>query len=240
MPVVVVALLVVGGIFLWRRRKQRKDEEETRRKEVEDYGYNPNNDPTLPPIGGIAGSEMAEDSSGYRGWGNTTNPSTGRKTSTTVSGGMNAGYSDNGSNQGGYISPGSPTQGAALSESGNSVDPLVGGRRRTLDSDGIGALGAGPAAGTNPTNIRRGPSNASSSYSVGNRSESSDGQAPVGSPYDYSQMENAYYQPGMYGEQTYNGGQQPIIRDVSARRNTRIENPSFNPSQGNSGIAQNF
>ena len=49
-----------------------------------------------------------------------------------------------------------------------------------------------------------------------------------------------YYQPGPYGDNSYGGGQQPVIRDVQARRNTRIENPSVFPQQGNSGIAQNF
>jgi hypothetical protein len=50
-----------------------------------------------------------------------------------------------------------------------------------------------------------------------------------------------YYQQGPYGNNDpYGAGQQPVIRDVSARRNTRIENPSVFPQQGNSGIAQNF
>lgn len=237
-PVVVVALLVLAGLFFWRKRKQRKNAEEARRKEVEDYGYNPNNDPTLPAIGGVAGAEMMEDSTGYRGWGNITSTTSNRKTSTTVSGGHTA-VSDSGSNPGGYRNPGSPTQGA--SDGGHSVDPLLMGihRRGTGDADGIGALGAAPAAGANRTDIRRGPSNASSSYSAGNHSESSDGQAPAGSPQElYS--ENAYYQPGPYGDGSYGAGQQPVIRDVQARRNTRIENPSVFPHQGNSGIAQNF
>ena len=55
-PVVVVAALVVAAIFFWRKRKQRKNEEEQRRKEMEDYGYNPNNDPTIPAVGGVSGS----------------------------------------------------------------------------------------------------------------------------------------------------------------------------------------
>lgn len=35
-------------------------------------------------------------------------------------------------------------------------------------------------------------------------------------------------------------GAPPVIRDVQARRNTRIESPSVFPQQGNAGIAQNF
>lgn len=46
-------------------------------------------------------------------------------------------------------------------------------------------------------------------------------------------------QHGPYGDGTYGGGH-PVIRDVPARRNTRIENPSVFPQQGSSGIAQNF
>ncbi|OCK81743.1 hypothetical protein K432DRAFT_350443 [Lepidopterella palustris CBS 459.81] len=234
-PVVVVALLVLAGILLWRKRRQRKDAEEARRKEVEEYGFNPNNDPTLPAVG-IAGSEMTEDQSGYRGWGNTTNPSN-RKASTTLSGGL-AGLSDSGSNPGGYNSPGSPTQ---VSE-GHSADPLMaGGRRETMDSETIGALGAAPVAGQNRSDIHRGPSNASSSYSAGNRSDNSgDIPLPMSNPQDYYN-EAGYYQPGPYaGDGAYGVGQQPVIRDVQARRNTRIENPSVFPQQGNSGIAQNF
>jgi hypothetical protein len=234
-PVVVVALLVLAGIFLWRKRKQRKSAEEARRAEVEDYGFNPNHDPSLPAVVGVAHSEMAEDSSGYRGWGNATVTSN-RKTSTTVSGGV-TGISDNGSNRGGFHSPSSPSNGPH-SDSGNSADPLMGNRRETLDSDNVGALGAAPVAGTGRGDIRRGPSNASSSYSAGNRSDGSE-PLPTNNSHDYN--ENAYYQPGPYGDASYGGGGgQPIIRDVSARRNTRIESPSVFPQQGNSGIAQNF
>ena len=99
-PVVVVALLVLGAILFWRKRKQRKSNEDERRKEVEEYGYNPNHDPTLPTVGMTA--EMAEDSSGYRGWGNTTTSSN-RKASTTLTSGMT--YSDSTSNPGGYQNP---------------------------------------------------------------------------------------------------------------------------------------
>ncbi|KAF2178124.1 hypothetical protein K469DRAFT_718612 [Zopfia rhizophila CBS 207.26] len=234
-PVVVVALLVLVGIWFWKKRKQRKNAEEARRKEVEEYGFNPNNDPTLPAVG--MATEMAEDQSGYRGWGNATNNSN-RKASTTLTSGMTGGYSDSGSNPGGYQSPGSPTQGT--NSDGHSVDPLMSGRRETLDSEGIGVLGAAPAAGQNRSDIHRGPSNASSSYSAANRSDNSgEYPIPMNNPQDYYN-DGGYHQPGPYGDNAYGGGQQPVIRDVSARRNTRIENPSVFPQQGNSGIAQNF
>jgi hypothetical protein len=233
-PVVVVALLVLGAIFFWRRRKQQKNNEDERRKEVEEYGYNPNHDPTLPAVG-AGGAEMAEDSSGYRGWGNTAT-SSGRKASTTLTSGMT--YSDSNSNPGGYISPNSPTN--AYSDA-NSNDPLVNGRRETLDADGIAALGAAPAA-NNQAGVHRGPSNASSSYSAANHSDNSGEYPgmPNNNPQEYYEQGYGSYQDGPYGGNgAYGGGQQPVIRDVSARRNTRIENPSVFP-QGNSGVATNF
>jgi MYXO-CTERM domain-containing protein len=233
-PVVVVALLVLGAILFWRRRKQQKNNEDERRKEVEEYGYNPNHDPTLPAVG--MQSEMAEDSSGYRGWGNTAT-SSGRKASTTLTSGMT--YSDSNSNPGGYQSPNSPT--AAGYSDAASNDPLVNGRRETLDADGIAALGAAPHAITHQQGVARGPSNASSSYSAANHSDNS-GEYPgmASNPQEYYEQGYGSYQDGPYGGNTaYGAGQQPVIRDVSARRNTRIENPSVFP-QGNSGVATNF
>jgi hypothetical protein len=227
-PVVVVGLLALAGIILWRRRKQKKNAEEARRKEVEEYGFNPNHDPTLPAVG-IA-SEMTEDQSGYRGWGNTTTSSN-RKASTTLTSGMT--YSDSNSNPGG---PNSPTQ--AHSDV-HSNDPLMNGRRETLDSEGIGALGAAPNANHNQSSVHRGPSNASSSYSGADHSDNSgDYPLPINNPQDFYDN-NGYYQPNQFGD-PYGANQQPVIRDVSARRNTRIESPSVFPQQGNSGIAQNF
>lgn len=247
-PIVGVALIVLGALFYWRRRKQRKDAEELRRKEVEEYGFNPNNDPTLPAVGGASSngddpSEMREtDGAGYRGWGTT---STNRKPSTTLSSGNGAigiARSGSGSDPGGYHAQGSPThQGSDV----HSGDPLVAnGRPPTADSETIGALGSGPVANGNrqEREIHRGPSNASSAYSGGHRSDTSGDGAPVGGQQYY--REGMYYddsmpQHGPYGDGTYGGGQ-PVIRDVPARRNTRIENPSVFPQQGSSGIAQNF
>ncbi|OAG07291.1 uncharacterized protein CC84DRAFT_1089431, partial [Paraphaeosphaeria sporulosa] len=232
-PVVAVALLLLAGLWFWRKRKSKKSAEEARRKEVEEYGFNPNEDPTLPAVG--MQSEMAEDQSGYRGWGNTATSSN-RKASTTLTSGMT--YSDSNSNPGDvYANPGSPTH--AYSDA-HSADPLVNGRRETLDSDGIGALGAAPVAGQNQAGVARGPSNASSSYSAAERSDhSGDYPLPMNHPQEYYDNNGYYPSSGPY-DNSYGGGQQPIIRDVSARRNTRIENPSVFPQQGNSGIAQNF
>ena len=112
-----------------------------------------------------------------------------------------------------------------------------------MNSDDLAALGGGPVAGANrQQGIARGKSNASSSYSAGVRSEHSDpniGQSysneglPASSSYGYSQA-------GPYGDGSYGGGDgMPVVRDVTARRNTRIEQAG-GYQQGNSGIAQNF
>lgn len=250
-PVAAVALIVLAALFFWRKRKQRKDAEELRRKEVEEYGYNPNNDPTLPAVGGASSNgdeppNMREtDGAGYRGWGTT---STARKPSTTLSSGngqIGVARSDSGSNPGGY-SAGSPTGGTDV----QSGDPLVGSptnaRPTTADSETIGALGSAPAAMGNrqDRDIHRGPSNASSAYSGAHRSDTSETGVPGNTSGQQHYNEGMYYDEGMpqhgpYGDGTYSGGQ-PVIRDVQARRNTRIENPTVFPQQGNAGIAQNF
>ena len=254
-PVVAVAILILVALFFWRKRKQRKDAEEARRKEVEEYGFNPNNDPTLPPVGsgsanGDEVSEMREnDGSGYRGWGTTSSNT--RKASTTLSSGngpIGMAISDTGSNPGGYNSH---SPGATYNSDVHSGDPLVGSpnndRPTSAASETLGALGAAPNSMDNRTDrdIHRGPSNASSAYSGANRSESSD------PPHSGSMTSPQYYNEGMYfddsvnahgpyGDGSYGGGAQPVIRDVSARRNTRIETPTTLPLQGNAGIAQNF
>jgi len=231
-PIAAVALLVLAGIFFWRKRKQRKDAEEQRRKEVEDYGYNPNADPTIPAVAG-ATYEMREDgSSGYRGWGTTTLAgSTGRKASTTMSGG--AAYSD----------AASPTRGTVSDT--RSGEPLMGGTPPSPEGEILGAMG--PSAANNRADVRRGPSNASSSYSAAGRSDGS-GDGPIGVAYGggsnqyYDQYGggNPYVDNG-YGGQPVEAGGQPVIRDVTARRNTRIENPAHYPQQTQTaGISQNF
>ena len=239
-PIVVVALLILGGIFWWRRRKQRKSTEEARRKEVEEYGYNPNHDPTLPAVA-IADSEMAEDKDGYRGWGNTTNPSnpSNRKGSTTISGMTGGAHSDSGSQPGGSGTPDSPT--LANTSDRYSTDPLVVGGVNNpahYEPDIVPALGTAPVAGANATDVRRGPSNASSSYSAGAYSEhSGEGSTPpmVLQPGVDYHPEHVFHQQGPFPEP-----HQPVIRDVTARRNTKIENPIVYPQQGNMGISQNF
>ncbi len=82
--------------------------------------------------------------------------------------------------------------------------------------------------------------NASSSYSAAGRTDNSDdGNGPHAQSYGYENNYSQYtpYNPGAGG---YGEADQPVIRDVSARRNTKIENPTVYPQQGNSGIAQNF
>lgn len=227
-PVVSVALIILAAIFLWRRRKAKKAAEEERRKEVEEYGFNPNNDPTLP--GMMAGTVAPKDdtSSGYRGWGTT---SAGRKASTNLSSGMGMTTSDG---SGAYHHAATPSEGTVQYSDGNRPD--------SGDAEPIGVLGAAPAAANNRNgDIHRGPSNASSAYSAANRSEAS----------EESHMSAAHPSPGYYGDNPYYGDMashgaygddayQPVIRDVQARRNTRIENPGVYPRQGNAGIAQNF
>ncbi|KFY51602.1 hypothetical protein V496_08809 [Pseudogymnoascus sp. VKM F-4515 (FW-2607)] len=236
-PIVAVALLALLALWFWRRRKQRKDAEELRRKEVEEYGYNPNNDPTLPAIGMVGGAGSAdngprEEESGYRGWGTTSNNmSSGRKASTTMSGGAAGAYSEGANSQ----APVSDTR---------SDNALVGGGRP--HSDEVEQLGAmGPSASANRGgDIHRGVSNASSSYSAGHASDNSDEQAVPGGAYGAAQY---YSNDGPYADPAYGGRGgpveaqgQPVIRDNLARRATRIENPSHFPTQASAGISQNF
>jgi hypothetical protein len=214
-------------LFWWKKRRARRYAEEERRKEVEDYSYNPNADPTIPVVGGTGGSDTAYDmredgSSGYRGWGTTVAGSTGRKASTTMSGGVaNAAYSD----------ATSPTMNNNMSPP-QEYNEAPGG-----DGEILGAMG--PAAANNRGgDVRRGPSNASSSYSATGRSEGSDG-APLsygqGGTY-YDQIHDSPYSDN--ARPTELGGQ-AVIRDNPARRNTRIENPAHYPQQS-AGISQNF
>jgi len=251
-PIAGVALLVFAAIFLYRRRKARKEAEEERRKEVEDYAYNPNADPTIPAVGLVSDDryEMREDGgSGYRGWGSTTAAgSTGRKASTTLSGGgvTGAAYSDHGT-------AASPTRGGNYSDA-RSGEPLMDGSHHSgsysPEGEILGQMGP-PAAQNREVmgNLHRGPSNASSSYSAAAPSDTS-GDVGVGMAYGSGNNHyNQYAGGNPYADPTYNdapqGGRptelpgQPIIRDNPARRNTRIENPSHYPQQS-AGIAQNF
>lgn len=204
------------------------DAEEERRKEVEDYAYNPNNDPTLPNVGGGAGAfEMKEDgTSGYRGWGSTTLAgSTGRKASTTMSGG----------GAGAAFSDGTPS--ARDFSDRQSGEPLMSDGTHSPEGEILGAMGPS-AADTRGANVHRGPSNASSSYSAAGRSDGSGENGGYGGPgyYDQYGASNPYSDP--YTDAPA-GQVQPVIRDNPARRNTRIENPSPYPQQS-AGISQNF
>lgn len=220
-PIAAIAILALLGLFWWKKRKTRRQAEEERRKEVEDYAYNPNADPTIPAVGmADGGYEMREDgSSGYRGWGNTTLGSTGRKASTTLSGGFTGAYSD----------VNSPIRGNM--SDGRSGEPLMDGTH-SPEGEILGAMGPS-AANNRGADVHRGPSNASSSYSAAGRSDASD---PMGVAYGNG---GAYYD--QYSQNPYNeaGPQQAIIRDNPARRNTRIENPAHYPQQS-AGISQNF
>lgn len=237
-PIVAVALLILGGLFFWRRRKQRKDAEELRRKEVEEYGFNPNNDPTLPAVGAAGGAagasndgyEMKDGTSGYRGWGTTAVASSGRKASTTLSGpsagGIGMAYSDT-----------SPHGAASDTRSDNM---MMEGRSLSPEGEALGAMGPS-AANNRGGDINRGPSNASSSYSAANRSDASGDGAAYGANYNNQYDTGNPYQETPYGSPPARAEMsgQPVIRDVQARRNTRIENPSHFPQQS-AGISQNF
>lgn len=214
---------------------------------MEEYGYNPNNDPTLPPVGATSvgdESEMKEDGGGYRGWGATS--SSARKASTTLSSGRGFGmaHSDEGSSQPGgysYVQQHSPT-GAEFEgyhDGMNAAPPMeYYGNGEPIGQAVSGApVAAGAAATANNKDMQRGLSNASSGYSGRPHSEASEDGGGMHPAYnDYYEMQP---QHGPYGDGSYGGGQ-PIIRDVQARRNTRIEKPTVFPHQGNTGIAANF
>ena len=248
-PIVAIFALILGFLFFWRKRKARKAAEEQRKKEIEEYGFNPNHDPTLPPVATAYAenrSEMAEDNSGYRGWGAAS--STQRKPSTHLSSGRGgatgAAVSETSSNPGGYAYQNSPSAGTGAASEGHSGDALVTGDTMGALA-GAGVVGGAMARQNSDRHIHRGPSNASSAYSNGRaHSQVSDVELPGGEPGPYYHEAGPYYhdaapQHGPYGDGSY-GGEQPIIRDVQARRNTRIERAPTFPNQPNSGIAQNF
>lgn len=252
-PIAAVIGLVILGIWFWRRRKAKKNAEELRKNEMAEYGFNPNTDPTLPVAAAYTdgGSDGNEDS-GYRGWGATS--STARKPSTTLGSNSRAAamgggmaISENGSH--GY--------GTQPSPNAPSDDPLVQGYTDAGAGTGAGvaaAVAGGTAAGSNrnrysavSSGIHRGPSNASSQYSANgpamSEAESDQQHMPNTDYYNNEVPYNIYndVQPGHgpYGDGTYpQQNDQPVIRDVQARRNTRIERAPTFPQQG--GISQNF
>lgn len=247
-PIVAVALIIIAAIWFWRRRKQRQADEEDRRKELEAYGYNPNNDPTLPgaaAIGTTKDEGLVGDDAGYRGWGGPAG-TVGRKTSTNASSG-GAPFSSDASTA--YAGPASPTPGQYAAHDGipgEAITTVGHHRNGTLDSDTMGNFAGGAAAGAAGaaaaggagTNLRRGASNASSTYSAGHQSQNSnDYPLPHNPNNNEYYTDNGYYQPGPY-DQNYNGGGQPIMRESPARRLTQINENNVNPQQG--GIARNF
>ena len=222
-PIVSIAVAAIFALFLWKRRKARQQAEEERRKEVEDYSFNPNADPTIPAVGMASSDnayEMREDGqSGYRGWGTTTLAgSTGRKASTTMSGGATD-----------LTSPTRPYIDRGPNE------PLMDGSY-SPEGEILGAMGPS-AANNRGSDVHRGPSNASSSYSAAGRSDGSDGAMYGGGGNYYDQYGQNPYSDNP--QRTQEMPAQPIIRDNPARRNTRIESPSHYPQQS-AGISQNF
>lgn len=225
-----------------------------------EYGFNPNQDPSLPVAAAAYtdGGSEGNDDSGYRGWGATT--ASNRKASTTLgsnsrgaaAAGISGAMSDGGS-QGGYPTHASPSAGAG---SDGTQDPLMQGYPDAATTGAVGAAAMAGAATSGsrsnrysqvsaPSGIHRGPSNASSAYS-GHvaRSEASSDVPDVPRPYYQEEVPYNIYNEvqsghGPYGENTYNGqNDQPVIRDVQARRNTRIERAPTHPQPG--GISQNF
>lgn len=257
-PIVAVAAAIIFGLLFWRRRRNRKNAEEKRKNEMAEYGYNPNNDPTLPV--GVAytdGGSEGNDDSGYRGWGATTVSN--RKTSTTLGSnsraaavaGVNGAMSDGGSQAGGYSHP-SPSAGAGSdgtqeplmqAHHDNGAAAVAGG---AVGGTAVGALASNSARNQRLSNsIHRGPSNASSAYSAGGaHSEISSEHIPtMPGPYQHEEVPYNVYNEMNFGQNPYGDaysqqGDQPVIRDVQARRNTRIERAPTFPQQG--GIAQNF
>lgn len=264
-PIFGVALLAVAALFFWKRHKRQQNEAAERRKEVEEYGYNPNSDTRGSP--GETGSyEMAESSSsGYRGWGSTQGRTragtTGAGTATSHSGSgtgrspvIGVPYSDYAANTkpgaDPFATPGAPlTYPVDPNEATNAqaVTSSPTHRPATGESSTMGAMGP-PGAAAGAGGLARGTSNASSNYSAFAHSDHSDpnnnvGQAIGGGPNDryYGHPGPAgYYDDGGY-DPTYDESAPPIIRDVDARRNTRIETPTQDHfPQETRGIAQNF
>ena len=221
-----------------------------------EYGFNPNNDPTLAPVAAAYAEDRSddnEDNTGYRGWGAT---SSGRKASTTLGSNnrpIGLAVSDNGSQPGGNPQSSPHTMQGSDAYSNDPILPA-----HAEHGDNVGALGGaatGAVAGAglarhrsgHNSDIKRGPSNASSAYSNGPPRSEASSDAP-GLPGNYYQEEVPYNiyndtqpQHGPYGDGSY-GGQgngQPVIRDVQARRNPQIGRaPTMPQTQG--GISQNF
>ena len=251
-PIVAIALIIAFLIFFFKRRNRRDQEKKDIQKQMAEYGYNPNNDATLIPAAAAYtdnASETAEENNGYRGWGNTS--STQRKPSTTMGSGNKRVANGNALSDDSY----GYANGAhnAYSPEPLSGDTLNGPGELAATGVGVGAAGAALARHTSNSDVHRGPSNASSAYSSGQgqRSELSADEAPgMPGPYYHEEVPHNIYneashRQGPYGDGTYGGppagGNQPMVQNVGARQNPRIERtPNFGQQGGGPSIAQNF
>lgn len=249
-PVVILAL--IGVVLLFYFKKRRTD------RNAQTKG---------PVAGGIIGGgapppdtdregtyEMNEaDGAGYRGWGSTVG---GRKTTVASSSGYpmssvgktasDGGYSNSASvGPPGYTGNGMHTPVSPVYPDSTgllTVDRAVPSPAFTESS----TIGAMPTFDShNSGGLNRGVSNASSNYSAMTHSDQSDFDQRQSQQYygpNAQEYDGAYFSNGanMYYDDPTNPP--PVIRDVQARRNTRIETPTSAhfPQQGSSGIAQNF
>jgi hypothetical protein len=221
-PILAVGALIFVAILLWRRRARNQAAEEERRKEVEAYGYNPNDqsgigratlpavaagdDENLPELPG-AGVAAAGAGYGYRGWGGPATGGVGARAPSSTAVSNSPPYPENSM----YAGAKSPAQGYHDGASDGYGPGHT--RNGTMDSETIGVMGA---AGAQPP-LNRGPSNASSTYSTGQASRHSagddypiplvPGQHPQQDPY-YPVAPpgggDPYYQPQPGQYQTYN------------------------------------
>lgn len=259
-PVVILAVVVVGLVLYFKRRKSNRN---VPIKAPVAGGIIGGSGP--PPISDRDGVyelndtrdgvyELNDtDSAGYRGWGSTV-----RNPKSTVSGSpgypissvvSDSGYSNPASvGPPGYISE---LYGGGVNAPASPVFPDSAGllsADRTAPSPAFtesSTIGAMPTFDSHNGGLNRGVSNASSNYSAMTHSDQSDFDQRQSQQYygpDAQDYDAAYFSngPNMYYDDTSNPP--PVIRDVQARRNTRIETPTSPhfPQHGSSGIAQNF
>ncbi|RPA87022.1 hypothetical protein BJ508DRAFT_95050 [Ascobolus immersus RN42] len=253
-PIVGVALIAMAVLFFWKRHRKNKQSVAERRKEVEEYGYNPNKD-AMGGAGGVGTDspgvsdepyEMQDNHTdgGYRGWGSTaarrytnTAPSTGVGSLSPVVGGYM--YEKEAYGNPGQHSPNGQYVGGLAPSDHNSDTPMNRDSYRPSTAESttmggeMGPLGVVNGGHDNgQAGLNRGISNASSNYSAFHSDHSNElHYATYGNTmddYDYAGNRKSIHSP--------------VIQTVEARRHTRIETPTnmHYPQQGNSGIAQNF
>ncbi|KAF8418506.1 hypothetical protein EV426DRAFT_313669 [Tirmania nivea] len=255
-PVVILAVLAVGLVLYFKRRKTNRN---VPPKGPVASGIIGGGGPPLDSDRGGVYEMNETDSAGYRGWGSTV-----RNPKSTVAGSSGYPISSVGKtvSDGGYSNP------ASASPPGytGNMSELYGGVNAPASPvfpDSAGLLAVDRAApspvftesstiGAIPTfdshnsgGLNRGISNASSNYSAMTHSDQSDLDQRQSQQYygpDAQDYDAAYFSsgPNMYYDDTSNPP--PVIRDVQARRNTRIETPTSAhlPQHGSSGIARNF